>query len=167
MSSACSLCDTHRVWGRFHIFRSREAAASALHVHHGSDTSRPLDPPSVQGLSQVGLPCRKSLSSHMMSSNDRHIDNLDTLSGGGSSVQDECHPDRPFAQRISTTYLTVVEDYRGSRVSKAVATERLVNALSGWSDHERRTMSGTDHRCTRALLYVHKLDESDRERERA
>jgi hypothetical protein len=80
-----------------------------------------------------------------MLSNDRHIDNLDTLSGGGSSVQDECHPDRPFAQRILTAYLTVVEDYRGSRVSKAVATERLVNALSGrqQSDHERRTMSRT------------------------
>jgi hypothetical protein len=68
-----------------------------------------------------------------------------TLSGGGSSVQDECQPDRPFAQRILATYLAVVEDYRGRRASKAVATERLVNALSGrqQSDHERRTMSRT------------------------
>jgi hypothetical protein len=68
-----------------------------------------------------------------MSSNDRHIDNSDILSGRGSGVQDECHPDRLFAQIILTTYLAVVEDYRGSRVSKAVATERLANALSGVS----------------------------------
>jgi hypothetical protein len=55
-----------------------------------------------------------------MSSDDRHIDNLDTLSVRGSSVQDEYHPDRPFALRILTTYLAVIEDYRGSRVSKAI-----------------------------------------------
>jgi hypothetical protein len=38
------MAHTHRAWDRFHIFRSREApsAASPLHVHHGSDTSRPL-----------------------------------------------------------------------------------------------------------------------------
>jgi hypothetical protein len=103
-----------------------------------------------------------------MSSNDRYIDNFDTLSGGGSSVQDEYHIDRPFAQRILTTYLAAVEDYRGCRVSKAVATERLVNASSGrqQSDHNRRTMSRTRSRwqwqITAALrLYVHKLDQSD------
>jgi hypothetical protein len=79
-----------------------------------------------------------------------HVHDGDTLSGGASSVRDECHPDRPFAQRILSTYLVVVEDYRGSRVSKAVATERLVNVLSGCqqSDHERRSMSRT-----RSLLH--------------
>jgi hypothetical protein len=52
-------------------------------------------------------------------------------------VQDECHPDRYFAQRISATYLAVVEDYRGSRVSKAVTTEQRVNALSGPAERPR------------------------------
>ncbi|KAI0274201.1 hypothetical protein BGY98DRAFT_995219 [Russula aff. rugulosa BPL654] len=64
---------------------------------------------------------------------------------GGSIEQDECHPDQPFTQKISTTYLVVVGDYRGNHVSKAVAIERLVDALSGCqqSDHERQTMSRT------------------------